>query len=58
MALDSQTLLALVAIINAVAAGIAQVIAAIGHIQRPRTVTTAESFQPAARIIDEKQALS
>ena len=41
---DPQTLLAVVAIVNAVAAGIAQIIAAIGHIQRPRQVTTSSTF--------------
>lgn len=41
---DPQLLLAIVAIINALAAGASQIIAAIGHIQRPRTVSTVDTF--------------
>jgi len=33
---DAPTLLAFVAVINALAGGVSQVIAALGHIQRPR----------------------
>jgi len=48
---DAPTLLAIVAVINALAGGVSQVIAALGHIQRPRgSMTFGAEGRPANEI--------
>jgi len=52
MQFDPNTLVALVAVINALANAAALIINAIAHAQRPRTVSAAESFPNQSAISD------